>query len=285
VSKTLAVSRYTLVELWRRRILIVLVLVAVALIAGVGAVPHVVPGFRSDDDRTVFILDTLSRLVGLAASLCAYAVGMTIINHDLDSGTAVGLFAKPVSRIGYALGKLITASGVLIAIAALLGGGAVLLVALNGGGHVQPLFWFSAATAANIVLLLVLLMILTVYINNIVAAVIVFAFNYVDGVVVSAHTLVQENLITSPPLQWIVDFFYWALPHPLYSDLPRELVRLQFKLGAEGPHPGPVISAAMQQQMIQRTVAASSAGDVMFWLAYLAVLCALLVLAVRRKQV
>ncbi|HEX6350493.1 MAG TPA: hypothetical protein VF160_14015 [Candidatus Dormibacteraeota bacterium] len=279
MSKTLAVSRYSLLELWRRRIVLVVVLVAVALVAGTGVVPHAVPGFRTDTDRTIFILDTLSRLVGLAASLCAYAVGMTIINHDLESGTAVALFAKPVSRVGYALGKLVTAAGLLLAIAALLGGGTILLVALNGGGHVQVVFWFAAATAANTVLLLVLLMILSVYINNIVAAVIVLAFNYVDGVVVTGHTLVQENLITSAPLQWIVDFFYWALPHPLYSDLQRDVVRLQ--LGTAGPH----VTQAMKQQTIERTIAASSASDVVFWLGYLAVLCALLVLAVRRKQV
>jgi len=52
MSKALAVSRYSLLELWRRRILLVLVLVAVGLIAGTGLTPHLAPGFRSDDDRT-----------------------------------------------------------------------------------------------------------------------------------------------------------------------------------------------------------------------------------------
>src|SRR5205085_12037561 len=128
MSKALAVGRYTLLELNRRRIVLVLVLVSAALVARTGLAPHLLPGFRTDDDRTQFILETLSRVVGLTVTLCAYAVGMTVINHDLDSGTAVGLFAKPISRVAYAAGKLLTAGGLVLTVAAILGGGAVLLV-------------------------------------------------------------------------------------------------------------------------------------------------------------
>ena len=47
----------------------------------------------------------------------------------------------------------------------------------------------------------------------------------------------------------------------------------------------PTIEPRLLQQTVLRAVGPSSTADVVFWLAYLAVLCGLLVLAVRRKQV
>ena len=38
-----------------------------------------------------------------------FAIGMTVINHDLDSGAIVAILAKPVTRLGYAVGKLAAA--------------------------------------------------------------------------------------------------------------------------------------------------------------------------------
>ena len=110
-----AVARYTLMELSRRRILLVFfVLGAVGtLLLGVGlkviytlAGSGAVPVTSSDPARfqkflELSFLSDLYGALGIFAALIAYAIGMTAIYHDLDSGAAVSIFSKPVSRLAY----------------------------------------------------------------------------------------------------------------------------------------------------------------------------------------
>jgi ABC-type transport system involved in multi-copper enzyme maturation permease subunit len=128
--------------------------------------------------------------------LCALAVGMTVINHDLDSGAVVSIFAKPVSRASYTGGKVMAATGLLLLIAAIFTAGSLIVVGANGGSVYGVVFWTCAAPAANIVLLMLLVMILTVYINNVVAAALVLIFNYLAMQTQTLHTMVQHNVIT-----------------------------------------------------------------------------------------
>ncbi len=59
------------------------------------------------------------RIVGSHQPHLSFAVGMTVINHDLDSGAVVSIFAKPVSRAAYTAGKMLAAVSLLLAIVAL----------------------------------------------------------------------------------------------------------------------------------------------------------------------
>ena len=64
----LAVARYTLLELSRRRLLLVFAGIAIFLTAGLGIAPLFLPGFTSADDKVVFVLGGISRVDGLAIS-------------------------------------------------------------------------------------------------------------------------------------------------------------------------------------------------------------------------
>jgi len=61
-SKALAVGRYTLLEMSRRRLLIVFVLVAIVLTAALGIAPFLLPGMTSADERASFILSGIARV-------------------------------------------------------------------------------------------------------------------------------------------------------------------------------------------------------------------------------
>jgi ABC-type transport system involved in multi-copper enzyme maturation permease subunit len=275
-SRAMAVARYTLVELWRRRVVLVFVVIALVLTAGLGIIPLVAPGFQTGEDRSLFLLTSLSRSAALAVEICAFAVGMTVINHDLDSGAIVAIFAKPVSRLAYAGGKLGAAAVALLFVDVIIAAGSMLVVALNGGGHMAVLFWFYAVTVANMLLVMVLVMILTVYLNNIVAAVIVFVFTFVQDFIGAAHAMVVNHVLSNAWLNAVINIFYWVLPHPLASNLQRDIIETQIRLSEarfEGRSP------------LDSIPGASGNGDIVYWLAYLAVLCVLLYLAVRRKQV
>lgn len=282
----IAVARYTLLELSRRRLLLVFAGIAILLTAGLGLAPLVLPGMSSADDRAVFVLGGISRVDGLAIELCAFGIGMTVINHDLDSGAVVGILVKPVTRLSYALGKLAAALLLLLLIGAVFTAGSLLVVALDGGGHANVLFWFFAVNAANFMLLMVLVMILTVYLNNIIAAAIVVAFSFVQNQVGALHAIVLSNVITDHILRPAVQAFYWVLPHQLQSNLDRDIAVANFNAscatGCPGMKPTPALYLADQ---LSRIPGASGGGDAVYWLAYLLVVCAILYIALRRKQV
>jgi ABC-type transport system involved in multi-copper enzyme maturation permease subunit len=276
-SQTLAVARYTLLELARRRVLPVIVGIGVVLMAGIAIAPHVLPGNTTDQDRIIVMLTALASVVPSAVTVCAFVVGMTVINHDLDSGAVISIFAKPVSRAAYTAGKLLAAVSLLLVIMAIFTGGSFIDVAVNGGSVYSVVWWTCAALAGNIVLLMLLVMVLTVYLNNVVAAAIVLAFNYAAAQVLSLHAMVQTRVITDVLLKGIVNVVYWGVPHELSSNLQRQILMLQIANGnlrfggAENP--------------IDRVPGASDSVDIAFWAAYLVAICIVLFWAVRRKQV
>ena len=280
MTQTLAVARYTLVEISRRRLLLVFVVVGIVLTVGLGVFPMVVPGFRTDQDKVIFILSVLPGPVALALELCAFGIGMTVINHDVDSGSIVAILAKPLTRLSYTGGKLAAALSVLVMVGAVFTAGSTFATWINAGSEAQLTFWFFAASVANFLLLTVLVMVLTVYLNNIVAAGIVVAFSFIQNFVSGAHADVQGGIITNPAGEAAINFFYWIVPHPLVSNLRREVATLTFINNP--PPPGLHVTLAHQLASVP---SASSSGDVIYWLAYLVALCVILYVAVRRKQV
>ncbi|MGH7761059.1 MAG: hypothetical protein ACREOY_06550 [Candidatus Dormibacteraceae bacterium] len=282
----IAVAGYTLVELSRRRLLLVFSGIAIFLTAGIGLAPIFLPGFRSVNDKAIFVLGAISRVDGLAIELCAFAIGMIVINHDLDSGAIVAILAKPVTRLSYASGKLAAALSLLVLIVAIFTAGSLLVVALDGGGHVEVLFWFFASNGANYLLLMVLVMILTVYLNNIVAAAIVVAFSFVQDQVSTLHAMVVNNVITDHVMRPAIETFYWLVPHQLLSNLARDITTLNVATLCETGCPGlQATPAQILADELSRIPGASGPGDVVYWLAYLCVVSAVLYVALRRKQV
>ena len=276
MTQTLAVARYTVLELTRRRLLLVIVAVGLVLITGIAIAPFVLPGNPTETDRLVVSLTGLQGVVPDAVLLCAVAIGMTVINHDLDSGAVVSIFAKPVSRGSYTAGKLLAGGSLLLLIAAIFTAGSLTIVGLDGGHAYDVVFWACAAIGANVLLLMLLTMALTVYLNNVIAAVIVLAFNYVAGNVLALYAMVQHNVITDTVAKALVSAAYWTVPHELTSNLERTILQMQLdtrELVVGGGDP------------LARIPGASTNVDIVFWLGYIVAICLLLFWAVRRKQV
>jgi ABC-type transport system involved in multi-copper enzyme maturation permease subunit len=282
--RAFAVARYTLLELARRRLLLVFVAVAIFLTAGIGLAPFVLPGFKTAEERTLFALAGITRVDGIAIELCAFAVGMVVINHDLESGAIVAILAKPVTRLAYAAGKLGSALFILLLIDALFTAGSMMVVELNGGGHTAVMFWFFAASSANALLLMVLVMLLTVHLNNVVAAAIVVAFSFVQSQVSDLHAMVQSNLITGT-FAGLVNTVWWTVPHQLLSNLQRDIAITTLHVSCMDGCPALPDPQKYLAQELARIPGASSGGDIVYWFAYVVALCAVLYLVLRRKQV
>jgi ABC-type transport system involved in multi-copper enzyme maturation permease subunit len=301
VNGGLAVARYTLLELSRRRILLVFFIIGaagIALLATLlkvftsvlgGNIVVVGPNGAAPDPEKVrqaielgFVNDLIG-VLGLFTLLIAFAIGMTVIYHDLDSGAAVSIFTKPVSRLAFTVGKVAAAVIAMVAIIGVLSLEARAAMFLFGGGLENALWFETLAGVGNALTLMLLVLALSTWMNNIVAAVVAFIYNVVAGIVVTLHEqLVAGNLGNNGFVKAGLNIVYWLVPHRLVSDAPREIARAQFELitTARGRGNGP-----SADQVLAGIPGASGTTDIVWWLFVVVVFCLLVYVAVRRKQV
>jgi ABC-type transport system involved in multi-copper enzyme maturation permease subunit len=295
-----AIARYTLIELTRRRILLVFVIIGALGIAAIGIglkvfssaftnqVTFGPPGSPPPDQAVLnrfldlMFINDLVAVLGIFALLVAFAIGMTAIYHDLESGAAVAIFSKPVSRLAFTIGKVVAAIVAIVAIVGALSIEATLVGLLFGGGLEQTLALETVAGTANALTLVLLVLALSTWMNNIVAAIVAFIYNAVSGVVVALHTsMVAGFLGDNQLLKYGLDVLYWLVPHQLVSDGPRELVRAEFELINSQNQGG----GADINQAVASVPGPSGAGDIIWWLFVIAVMASLVYVAVRRRQV
>lgn len=301
MSGILAVTRYTLLELSRRRILLVFFVIGAAGIVLLGVVLKIAastigasvvvggpPGTTPPDPAQVqqvielgFVNDLIS-VLAFFALLVSFAIGMTAIYHDLESGAAVSIFSKPISRPGYTAGKIAAAVVAMLVVVGLLSLEARLVMQLFGGGLDQALWGEALAQVGNAIALMLLVLALSTWMNNIVAAVVAFIYNGVAGIVVTLHqALVAGNLGNNQIVSGVLNVVYWLVPHALRSDAQREITKKSIEIfssreRAGGPSP---------DQIVAGIPGASSVADILWWVLVVAVFAALAYLAVRRRQV
>jgi len=299
VRGTLAVARYTLVDLSRRRILLVFFIIGALGIAAIGIGLKVFsstlvsvsfsgsPGTPAPDPAKInrfldlmFVTDLVGAL-GLFALLIAFGIGLTAIYHDLESGAAVAIFSKPVSRFAFTAGKVGAAAAAMVVIVGILSVEAALVGLLFGGGLEQTLAIEAVAQVANALILMLIVLALSTWMNNIVAAIVAFIYNTAGGFVVALHNQIAAgNLGDSAILKGIFTVLYWLVPHQLTSDAPRELVRAEVELFAVPGQPGPDVS-----QAVASVPGPSDLNDILWWAFVVIVFASLVYVAVRRRQV
>jgi hypothetical protein len=298
VKGTLAVARYTLVDLSRRRILLVFFIIGALGIAAIGiglkvfssaftnGVSFGPPGTTTDPAKLnrfldlMFISDLIA-VLGFFALLIAFGIGMTAIYHDLDSGAAVAIFSKPVSRLAFTTGKLLAAVLAMVAIVGALSIEATLFGLLFGGGFEQLLVVETIAQVANGVTVMLIVLSLSTWMNNIVAAIVAFIYNAAAGLVVTLHTQMAAGFLgDNQVLKVGLNVLYWLVPHQLVSDAARELVKAEVDLFASQNQGGTDVA-----QAVAGVPGASGAADIIWWVFVVAVLASLVYLAVRRRQV
>jgi ABC-type transport system involved in multi-copper enzyme maturation permease subunit len=284
MSQVFAVTYYTLRELARRKLLLFLVGGGAALIlllsvlvavvrsslssAPAGAVPY--------NDFSGLVLIEVSMLVSLFAWIASVTIAVTLVNHDLESGSAVSIFSKPVDRLQYALGKMIAAALTMLLIVLILGVGTQVIVLANGGGHEAALLKTFVLIAANQLTQMLIILALTVVMNNIVAAGIGIVVVQVTKLIGGAYVLLNAFVAQSAPgtgnlrgIASFVDVVYWLVPRYLDSDLQREVYQ----------------SALSGSNSNLSAINVSGPVDVLYWALWAVLLFGLLYLALHRREV
>jgi len=287
-----AVARYTLLELSRRRILLVFFIIgALGIIALGGGLkvlyqvaasnPQILASGSVDAATFNHFLELLFvsylfQALAIFALLIAYAIGMTAIYHDLDSGAAVSIFSKPISRLAFAAGKILAAIVGLIVIVGLLALEARAVMFLFGGGLENALTGQLLAVVANAIVVMLIVLSVSTWINNILAAVVTFIYyNVVTGIIATVHMLADGGLIGNAAVRNVFDVLYWLVPHQLVSSAIRDLAKAQIEIA------GGVTS----NQALASVPAPSGAGDIAWWGFTVLAFAGLVYYAVRRRQV
>lgn len=297
MNGTLSVMRYTLIELSRRRILLVFFIIGAVGIAALGVGVKIfysaiaqgtaqgstgpngaqLTTAQANQLIEFFFVSQLLGVLGIFALLIAFALGMTAIYHDLDSGAAVGIFSKPVSRLAFTVGKLLGAVIALVAIVGALALEARLVMYLFGGGLENALWLEVLAQVANTLVLMLLVLALSTWMNNIVAAVVAFVYyDVVAGVINFIHTLSQQGVIDNAIVRGIFDVLFWVVPHSLTSSALHDLAQAEIELSSSGGGGTTSLSSIPP---------ASGVGDIVWWAFVVLVLCLLVYYSVRRRQV
>jgi ABC-type transport system involved in multi-copper enzyme maturation permease subunit len=304
VNGTLAVARYTLLELSRRRLLLVFFIIGALGLAAIGTAFKIAAtvspasiSFGGPDGSVAPSQATLDRLselqfvsqmidiVGFFALLIAFAIGMTAIYHDLESGAAVAIFSKPVSRLAFTAGKVIAALIAMFVIVGVLSLETRLITSLFGGGLEGALWVETVAAVANASLLMLIVLALSAWMNNIIAAVVAFVYNAVAGIVVALHAVsVGGGLGDNALVKTGLDVAYWIVPHPLMSDAKRQLAQAEFDAFSQSVPPGQGGGPSVGD-FLNSVPGASGVGDILWWAFLVALMATLLYLAVRRRQV
>ena len=294
MNGTLAVARYTLLELSRRRILLVFFVVgAVGIVLlgvflkiantlatrgtaqSVNGATQLDPAQMNQLLEAVFVTYLLGAL-GIFSLLIAFAIGMTAIYHDLESGTAVSLFSKPISRLAYTIGKISAAVAALVLVVGVLAIEARLAMLLFGGGLEGALTAEVLAVVANTVVVMLIVLALSTWMNNIIAAVVAFIYyDVVAALVVTIRNLTDQGVIDNGFLKGVFDVLYWVVPHELTSSASGDIAR-EIQLSGGGSANAATLAAIPP---------ASGAGDILWWAFVVIVFSSLVYVAVRRRQV
>jgi len=293
VNGALAVSRYTLLELSRRRVLLVFFIIGalgiIALGGGLKILYQVASsnpnnfGNASNVDAATFdrflellFVSYLFQALSVFALLIAFGIGMTAIYHDLESGAAVSIFSKPVSRFAFTIGKLAAAVAGLIVIVGLLAVEARLIMFLFGGGLESALTGQLLAVVANAIVVMLIVLSLSTWMNNILAAIAAFIYyNVITGVISTIHMLADGGVIGNNVVRDVFDVLYWLVPHQLVSSAVRDLAQAEIQ-----------ISGGVENNQALATIPSpSSAGDIAWWVFTVLVFAGLVYYAVRRRQV
>ena len=287
-----AVARYTLLELSRRRILLVFFIIGAIGIIALGGGLKVLYQVAASNPQSfasgsvdaatfnhfleLLFVSYVFQALAIFALLIAYAIGMTAIYHDLDSGSAVSIFSKPISRLAFAAGKILAAIVGLLVIVGLLALEARAVMFLFGGGLENALTGQLLAVVANAIVVMLIVLSVSTWINNILAAVVTFIYyNVVTGIIATVHMLADGGLIGNAAVRNVFDVLYWLVPHQLVSSAIRDLAKAQIEIAG----------GATSNQALASVPAPSGAGDIAWWGFTVLAFAGLVYYAVRRRQV
>lgn len=204
--KFLTVSKFTFLEVYRSKLMVGLLFLAIGLLV----VTYVASEFAYGASAKV-AMDVGLGIMSLSNLAIAIFIGSTLLSKEIEQRTLYMVLSRPISRVSFLLGKIAGLSTVLLLNSAVLGSLSIILFIQQGGAY-QPLFLWTLFFAFLEALIVMVFAVFFSLITSMTLSVIcTFA------VCVTGHALNETSKIfflkITPVFKAIVDACYFFIPN------------------------------------------------------------------------
>lgn len=204
--KFLIVSKFTFLEVYRSKLMIGLLFLALGLLV----VTFVASEFAYGASSKV-ALDVGFGIMSLANIGIAVFIGSTLLSKEIEQKTLYMILSRPISRASFLLGKIFGLSTVLLLNSLILGALSIILFVQQGGQYQSLFIWGIAFSFFEALIVLVFAVFFSL-ITNITLSVICTFVVFVTG-----HALNETSKILflklSPLFKNILDACFFLIPN------------------------------------------------------------------------
>lgn len=206
MKNILSVTKYTVIEVYRSKLLVSLIFLAIGLIL----LSYVASEFAYGAPAKI-ALDVGIGIMSLSNLVIAIFIGATLLSKEINQRTLYMIISRPISRVSFIFGKIMGLSSILLLNSFLLGGISYLLFVFYGGKFQELFIWtfyFSFFESLIVLLFAVIFSLITNTTLSVVFTMVVF---------VVGHSLNETSKILftkmSPLFSAGVDLSLFILPN------------------------------------------------------------------------
>lgn len=204
--KSLIVSKFTFLEVYRSKLMIGLLFLALGLLI----VTFVASEFAYGASSKV-ALDVGFGIMSLANIGIAIFIGSTLLSKEIEQKTLYMILSRPISRSSFLLGKIFGLSTVLLLNSLILGTLSIVLFVQQGGQFQSLFIWAIVFSFFEALIILVFAVFFSLIANMTLSVICTFA------VFVTAHALNETSRILflklSPLFKNILDACFFLMPN------------------------------------------------------------------------
>lgn len=204
--KFLVVSKFTFLEVYRSKLMVGLLFLAIGLLI----VTSVASEFAYGASAKV-ALDVGFGIMSLSNIGIAIFIGSTLLSKEIEQRTLYMILSRPISRISFLLGKIFGLSTVLLLNSLVLGFLSVFLFVQQGGQFQELFLWAMLFSFFEALIVLIFAVFFSLIANMTLSVICTFA------VFVTGHALNETSRILflklSPLLKGILDVCFFFVPN------------------------------------------------------------------------
>ena len=206
MKNILTVTKFTFIEVYRSKLMVSLLFLALGLIV----ITYVASQFTYGASAKIS-LDVGLGVLSISNLIIAIFIGATLLSKEIEQKTLYMIISRPVTRAAFITGKILGLSSVLFLNSLVLGVLSALLY-VNNGGVIQNLFWwtlyFSFLEALTVLIFAVFFSLIT---NTTLSVV------YSIGIFIVGHAINETSktffLKASVLLKGILNISFFVIPN------------------------------------------------------------------------
>jgi ABC-2 type transport system permease protein len=206
MKNILNVTKYTFLEVYRSKLMVSLIFLALGLIV----ISYVASEFAYGAPSKI-ALDVGLGIMSISNLIISIFIGATLLSKEIEQRTLYMILSRPISRVSFLFGKILGLSSVLLINSVLLGSLSILLF-MYFGENFQPLFvwtiYFSFLEAFTVLIFAIFFSLMTNTTLSVVYTIVIF---------IIGHALNETSKIiflkVSPLLKTILETSFILVPN------------------------------------------------------------------------